>query len=63
MHIFSSNRHQRSGSEGSECTVCMDPFVDGDEVKTLMCMHKFHSHCIDTWLARSMSCPICKYDV
>lgn len=43
------------------CTVCIEDFDIGDEVKTLPCKHVFHSLCINKWvLERSTVCPNCK---
>ena len=33
-----------------DCSVCLEPFVTGDEVKRLPCLHIFHVSCIDKWL-------------
>ena len=42
------------------CTICLSNFVDGDKVRTLPCFHVFHKECIDEWLQRNQTCPICK---
>lgn len=47
-------------SELEECRICLLEYEDGEEVKTLPCMHRFHSECIDRWLAESRQCPVCK---
>jgi len=46
--------------EQSSCTICMEDFKVGDDVKTLPCLHLYHMSCIDAWLRRSNGCPICK---
>ena len=33
---------------------------NGEEIRTLPCKHIFHPPCIDTWLAKNSTCPICK---
>ena len=42
-----------------ECQVCFDAFEVGVQFKTLPCLHKYHVGCIDEWLARKMTCPVC----
>ena len=40
------------------CAVCMEPFVLGDRIRTLPCLHVFHSRCIDQWICLRGKCPI-----
>lgn len=46
-----------------DCVICMSRFQTSDYVRLLPCCHKFHVSCIDTWLAKSVSCPVCKNDI
>lgn len=46
--------------EQMRCVVCLDDFGDGDDLKTLPCLHIFHQKCIEQWLRTDNSCPICK---
>lgn len=48
------------------CSICLDDFVAEQEVKTLPCLHHFHTGCIEEWLrqqGRAVSCPVCKTPV
>lgn len=47
----------------TQCAVCMESFIDGEAVRTLPCLHRYHVPCIDRWLADSRHCPICKHAV
>lgn len=50
--------------EGDEqCPICCEELKNGDDVKVLPCKHTFHPGCIDTWLIKNCTCPICKRDV
>lgn len=53
-------RAQGSGSDRESCLVCLAAFEVGDDVKSLPCLHNFHTECIDRWLATSGMCPVCK---
>ena len=48
----------------SLCNICLEEFDRGDEVRKLThCSHTFHKACIDRWLSRVASCPICKHEL
>jgi len=51
-----------AGAASRDCMVCMDEMQAGQEVKTLPCMHVFHSECIDRWLRESRNRPRCPID-
>lgn len=46
-----------------ECPVCFANYEEGEEVRTLPCLHTFHTECIDQWLtsrrATALCCPVC----
>ena len=42
------------------CAVCYEPWAAGDEVRTLPCLHRLHTACIDPWLRQNATCPVCK---
>lgn len=49
---------------GEQCSICIMDFVLNDSVRALPdCRHYFHQECIDLWLLRSPSCPLCKCSV
>ncbi|CAN0038633.1 unnamed protein product [Discosporangium mesarthrocarpum] len=47
--------------DGESCSVCLDPFVEGEKLRSLSCCHAFHQECILPWLTeRQRTCPMCK---
>mmetsp|Transcript_92721 Transcript_92721/g.299977 ORF Transcript_92721/g.299977 Transcript_92721/m.299977 type:complete len:627 (-) Transcript_92721:42-1922(-) len=52
-----------TSSGGCECPVCFEPFLEGEEIRTLPCMHRYHKECIDRWLFKRPACAKCKQSI
>ncbi|XP_046560874.1 RING finger protein 44-like [Haliotis rubra] len=52
-----------SAAQNTDCQVCLTAFQPGETLRTLPCLHEYHSECIDEWLKRNATCPICRQDV
>ncbi|KAL4580132.1 hypothetical protein LXL04_016313 [Taraxacum kok-saghyz] len=60
----SCNEIERNGIHESNCAICLRNLKNREEGRELpICRHVFHLECIDEWLIRSGSCPICRRDV
>mmetsp|Transcript_63051 Transcript_63051/g.159667 ORF Transcript_63051/g.159667 Transcript_63051/m.159667 type:complete len:110 (+) Transcript_63051:651-980(+) len=46
-----------------QCSVCLERFAQGEELRVLPCFHRFHRECVDRWLRGSQECPVCKHNV
>lgn len=57
------SRSASANAELTHCHICLGPYEVGDEVRTMVCLHKFHRQCIDPWLRTNAVCPICKFPV
>lgn len=45
----------------TSCSICLDDYAPGEQVRVLPCGHTFHGSCIFPWLTeRSPTCPLCK---
>ncbi|TVU48982.1 hypothetical protein EJB05_00271, partial [Eragrostis curvula] len=45
----------------ARCAVCQADYADGDELRMLPdCQHAFHRGCVDQWLRRRPTCPVCR---
>uniref|UniRef100_A0A7N0UQ16 RING-type E3 ubiquitin transferase n=1 Tax=Kalanchoe fedtschenkoi TaxID=63787 RepID=A0A7N0UQ16_KALFE len=58
---YSDIKATEAGRGLVECVVCLSDFGDGDYVRLLpKCDHAFHPECIDKWLSKHVTCPICR---
>ena len=45
------------------CAICQDIQSETKIARVLICHHKFHIGCIEFWLSKNKTCPICRYDI
>ncbi|XP_026408997.1 E3 ubiquitin ligase BIG BROTHER-related-like [Papaver somniferum] len=45
------------------CSICLDDFIDKEEVMLMRCGHEFHSGCLLRWFEGKSSCPLCRSSI
>ncbi|KAM3306331.1 NEP1-interacting protein-like 1 [Capsicum chacoense] len=62
--VISNDNNVDDTGERVSCSVCLQDFQLEETVRCLpQCHHMFHLLCIDTWLLRHGSCPLCRRDL
>ncbi|MCO5587786.1 hypothetical protein L7F22_041738 [Adiantum nelumboides] len=47
--------------DDNQCAVCLGEYQIDEKLQELpLCKHLFHISCIDEWLAKNATCPICR---
>ncbi|KAL9242068.1 hypothetical protein vseg_016107 [Gypsophila vaccaria] len=44
----------------AECSICLENFVEGNDLVSLPCGHRFHTLCLSPWLKTCGECPYCR---
>eukprot|EP00250_Pteridium_aquilinum_P013188 c21188_g1_i2 orf=258-935(+) len=61
LPIILFNNEFKSTSQDTRCTVCLNDYQLNEKLRQLpLCNHLFHVPCIDEWLAKNTTCPICR---
>lgn len=59
IYLYHSNEDDDKSKEEEECLICQYVYETGDRLRTLPCFHMYHSDCIDPWLVKNGTCPVC----
>lgn len=57
------HEQRKEDDDKVSCRICMEEYEHNVEIKTMKCFHMFHANCIDQWLLRKTSCPLCCTDI
>ncbi|TNN21869.1 E3 ubiquitin-protein ligase RNF128 [Liparis tanakae] len=52
-----------TAGDAQVCAVCIEGYAAGEAVTVLTCAHLFHRACVEPWLLRQRTCPMCKSDI
>ena len=49
--------------EEPKCPICLCDIDNDSNKKKLKCSHEFHRFCINKWLLKNDTCPVCRHNV
>lgn len=44
-----SRRSVEQQEDSRTCSICYCPFENGEDIRALPCMHRYHKACVDDW--------------
>ncbi|XP_015900193.1 RING-H2 finger protein ATL34 isoform X2 [Ziziphus jujuba] len=58
------NQEAFSSIEDAQCSICLGEYQDKEILRIMPnCGHNFHLSCIDVWLRKQSTCPVCRISV
>ncbi|KAG6437587.1 hypothetical protein SASPL_102506 [Salvia splendens] len=58
------NREAFSSMENTQCSICLSEYQEKEVLRIMpKCGHSFHLCCIDTWLRKQSTCPVCRLSI
>ncbi|KAL0373621.1 UNVERIFIED_CONTAM: RING-H2 finger protein ATL80 [Sesamum radiatum] len=58
------DREAFSSTEDAQCSICLAEYQEKEVLRIMPnCGHSFHLSCIDTWLRKRSTCPVCRLSV
>lgn len=58
------DREAFSSAEDAQCAICLGEYQEKEVLRIMpKCGHSFHLSCIDIWLRKQATCPVCRLSV
>ena len=56
-------KNMSNKKEHTSCPICFDDYTDNCVLSETECKHYFHEECLEKWMERNNTCPICRTNV
>jgi hypothetical protein len=54
---------ENDGDNGKYCGVCCEQHLNGATCLRMPCGHLYHVQCLEPWLQKHCTCPVCRYEI
>lgn len=55
--------HIICGEIKSDCSICQEEMIENETVLKLACRHTYHQQCVNNWLLKNNTCPLCRLEM
>jgi hypothetical protein len=62
LYIF-SELDEEIRKKCESCSICFENFKENEIVNITKCIHIYHENCINEWLKRNKTCPLCRFNI
>ncbi|KAJ6675435.1 hypothetical protein OIU85_011579 [Salix viminalis] len=57
-------REAFSSADDAQCSICLGEYQEKEVLRIMpKCGHNFHLSCIDVWLRKHSTCPVCRFSI
>jgi len=63
LSSFPTHKFGAKSKENSMCLICQEKYELNESLRNLPCFHSFHENCIDQWLRKKKTCPVCLKEI
>ncbi|CAK7348002.1 unnamed protein product [Dovyalis caffra] len=57
-------REAFNSAEDAQCSICLGEYQEKEVLRIMpKCGHNFHLSCIDVWLRKQSTCPVCRFPI
>ena len=60
QELINKSTYIEKSNDNNCCSICFET-LKNKSCRKLICNHQFHINCIDKWLSKNNSCPICRH--
>ncbi|KAL8554357.1 hypothetical protein ACS0TY_002510 [Phlomoides rotata] len=61
---FNREAFNNNSMENTQCAICLSDYQEKEVMRIMpKCGHTFHVSCIDIWLRKQSTCPVCRLSV
>ena len=50
-------------NDNKSCVICFEEYKDESIISKLECKHIFHENCLNTWIDKNQTCPLCRFKI